>query len=309
MPKPSVVTPKKNKARTFFASLCGTIAISLILSSLFMVWLNRTLTNTDTYVKTVAPLATKPEIQTFIAQKTSESFVNSGTVTDLANSLLPSSQASGLAVDQLKPLIQTVIDTNVLKVVQSPEFAKLWTNTNRTAHASIVKQLDSNTPGLQIDLQPMLEGVLIQLKATQLAPFVDQVDIKPNTAVISLNNSGIDQVHKYYNNITAATWLIVVLSVIFLVLAVVLSTNHAKTFRRTMFGTGILSLLFGLSIIATPYINLGNNVDQTTKQAIVVFAQTILHGLQTSSLVLGVACIVAALVSKLISLQTAKKTS
>jgi hypothetical protein len=39
------------------------------MSSILVVWANRTLTDTATYTQTVAPLVTQPEVQQFVADK------------------------------------------------------------------------------------------------------------------------------------------------------------------------------------------------------------------------------------------------
>jgi len=59
--------------RTFFAGLAGTLAVYLLLTGITSVWLMRTLTDTPTFVQTVAPLATKPAIQKFVAKTVAES--------------------------------------------------------------------------------------------------------------------------------------------------------------------------------------------------------------------------------------------
>ena len=305
---PNQKTPQNaphHHVRTFFAAIFGTLAVSLVLSSLVIVWLNRTLTDTSTYVKTVTPLATKPAIQNLVAQKVSQQIIDNATTSDLASTLLPAQVSQQAEV--LKPQLQAIIEKNILTVVQSPAFLTLWTNTNQTAHASLIKQLNDNTPGLTINLQPVVDGVLMQLKTTQLAPFVDKLDIKPNAAVITLKNSGIEKAHTYYQDFQKATWFVVFLAAVFSVLTIVISVNHAKTFRRTAIGAGVMALLLGLSITIASKITINSGADVATRQAAVVFASTLLHNLQMSSLLLGITLIVAAVVSKLISKARSKK--
>jgi hypothetical protein len=290
-PQTPQTTQPHHRVRTFFASLFGILAISLVLSSLVIVWLNRTLTDTNTYVKTVAPLATKPAVQVFIAQKASDELVKNAPIDDLAKALLPAGQDSGKTVDQLKLLLQPIIYNNVLKVVQAPAFVTLWENTNQTAHAAFIKQINSGSPSITLDLNPTVTGVINQLKTTQLAQFSDKIDTKPDSAKIDLAGSGIEKAHKYYQDFQKATWFIVALTTLCLVLAVIISVHHLKTLRRMLFGTGILTLLFAFSIWATSYISVGNSNDLVTKNAIVAIVQTLLHNLQLASVIIGVVCI------------------
>src|SRR5260221_12672135 len=106
---------QSHKVRTFFASIFGIIAVGLIMLSMTVVWLNRTLTDTTTFVQTVSPLASKPAIQNFVAQKVSEQLLNSAPTQDLAKMLLPAGQLSGLIPDDhLKMATKPVIDSTVL---------------------------------------------------------------------------------------------------------------------------------------------------------------------------------------------------
>src|SRR5262249_20128562 len=89
-------SPKKHHfIRTPLASLCGTIALALIFSSILVVWLNRTLTDTTTYVSTVTPLVTKPAVQTFLADTITDQIVKQAPIDDIAHAILPAGQADG----------------------------------------------------------------------------------------------------------------------------------------------------------------------------------------------------------------------
>jgi hypothetical protein len=74
--KKQKLTVKHHKLRSFFSSIFGIIAVFLIMASISVVWLNRTLVSTSTYVGTVAPMVTKPAIQNMIADKVSTQLIN-----------------------------------------------------------------------------------------------------------------------------------------------------------------------------------------------------------------------------------------
>ncbi|MDQ5972370.1 MAG: hypothetical protein QG553_529 [Patescibacteria group bacterium] len=298
-----------HRVRTILASLCGTLAISLILSSLVLVWLNRTLTDTPTFVKTVAPLSTKPEIQNFIAQKTSEQLVKNTSAQELANLLLPNNQVAGQAAAQLQGEMQPIIYKNILAAVQSPQFSTLWKTTNQTVHSALINQLNSNSEQVTIDFNPVMAGVVEQLKTTQLAPVADNIVIEENAAKVNLTDTRLKQAHDTYVRFHQATWLVVVVTVLLLVASVWLSVHHVKTFRRIAMGAGLGSLLFSLSIYIATHVSLGNTTDALTQKATAKLLETLLHNLQISSLILGIVCVSLAILSKIYSVVTEKKAT
>lgn len=295
-----------HRARTFFASLFGIIAVWLILASVITVWLNRTLTDTNTYVAVVAPLATKPAVQDFVAQKVTEQLIKNAPTPDLASGLLPASQVNQETVDQLKTALQPVIYANVLKVVSSPAFATTWKDVNQAAHTALVNQMTTGSDQLTLDLHPVVVDVVNQLKTTQLAPISDQITIEPNTGTLNLKNSGVSEVHRYYQDIQRGTIAIVVAAVLAVVLSVILSVHHAKTIRRILMGTGVMLVLLAASIEVPALVAL-KITDAATQQVVVVIVQSLLRNLQIAALVGGVVCIVASLGSKLYSTLRTKK--
>lgn len=302
MPNSAKLTPtaqtKTHKFRTFFASIAGIIAIYLILSSITVVWLNRTLTDTSVYVDTVAPLVQKPAIQTYIAQKVTNELVTNAPTNSLASALLPASEINTVqSTTQLQALLKPVLQSTVLQIVQSPSFLELWRNTNRTADAALVAQLNSNSSQLQLDLSPAINGIINELKASKLSSIANQITINTNSAKIDIKGVGVNKAHRFYKLFQEGTIAIVVAAILMMGLSVWLSVQHGKTARRILMGTGILALLEALILKAPDYIKLGGS-DQVTQAAIRAFAEAILRNLELASLVIGVVCIAAALSSK-----------
>ena len=292
------VQSKSHKVRTFFSAIAGIIAIYLILASVTVVWLNQTLTNTNTYVNTVAPLVKKPAIQSFIAQKVSDQIINNAPTQNLATTLLPASELSANQTpSQIKSMLSPVIQSDVLQIVKSNSFATLWKNTNQTANAELVSQLNGNSGQVQLDLSPAVNGVINELKASQLSPVANKISISPNTGKLDIKNSGVSKVHHYYKLFQAGTIAIVVCAVLAVLLSILLSIHHAKTIRRILVGVGILALLQALALEAPRYITT-KGMDQVTQNAVRAFAEAIFHNLQLANLILGIVCILGAIGSK-----------
>ncbi len=294
-----------HRIRTVLAALFGILAVVLILSSLVSVWLNRTLTDTPTYVAAVAPLATKPDIQSFVAQKISDELVKNAPTQELANALLSPSQIAGQTPQQLKILLQPVVYNTVLTTVRSPSFAELWKNTNQTAHAQLTSQLNSNSSIVSLDLTPVLVSVTDQLRTTPLGDIGSQAKISPNAGKVNLQGSGIYQARTTYQRFKQSTILVIILTLVAIALSVIISVHHIKTIRRILMGSGIICLFLAASI-QLPLLITVKGSDLTTQKAAAVMIQTIFRNLQLASLVLGFVLVSAALASKIFDVVRAK---
>src|SRR5229473_3289922 len=91
--------------RTMVSALFGAIAVILIAAGILVVWANRTLTDTNTYVQTVGPVIERPELQDFVATKVTNQLLESAPAPDMASTLLPADQAAGKTPEQLQVLL------------------------------------------------------------------------------------------------------------------------------------------------------------------------------------------------------------
>lgn len=296
MPNKNTNTPKAHRVRTVFASLFGILAVFLILSSVISVWLNRTLTDTPTYVAVVSPLATKPDIQNFIAKKASEALAKNVPPQEAAVALLPP-EALQQTPEQINAQLQPIVYNNVLKVISSPTFATIWTQANQTAHSSLVNQLNSDNDQLNLNLNPVIVAVTQQLGTTGLAPVASDIEITPDMGQVSLQGTGIAKAHSYYKLFKRSTIVVIVAALLSLLVSILLSVHHLKTIRRILISTGLMLLLLAASIQAPSIIAI-KLTDVETQKALVVIMQSIFHNLQVASLIGGLGCIVVAVGTK-----------
>lgn len=134
------------------------LACVLALFSVAAVWTDRTLSNTDQYVKTVAPLADDPAVQAALANQITATVMDNvdidGLVTDALTTLAKqpnvpprvSAALPGLAVP-ITNGVESFTRTEVSKILATPQFATVWEQVNRIAHQQIVKLLEGNQTG------------------------------------------------------------------------------------------------------------------------------------------------------------------
>jgi hypothetical protein len=141
----------RHRWRTIVAVLL--IVIGCVLAPLagVAVWARNQVTNTDRYVRTVAPLAADPAIQAAVADQITTQIFTYLDVQGLTNQAVDALAEQGLRpqlADRLRGLagplasgIQSFVRTEVAKIVQSQAFADAWTQANRVAHQALVKAL------------------------------------------------------------------------------------------------------------------------------------------------------------------------
>ena len=147
----------RQRWRTIVAVLL--IVIGCVLAPLagVAVWTRNQVTNTDRYVRTVAPLASDPAIQQAVADQITAQIFTYLDVQGLTNQAVDALAAQGLrpqVADRLRgfagPLssgIQSFVRTEVDKIVQSQAFADAWVQANRVAHQALVRALTGQGDG------------------------------------------------------------------------------------------------------------------------------------------------------------------
>jgi hypothetical protein len=121
------------------------LACILAVLSVVVVFTRNQLLNTDTYVATVAPLASDPAIQTQVAKQVSANLIARTNVQQRVKDALPS--RAGFLAAPLTSELQAAINQATLKAVQSPQFEKAWTAANRASHTQLVNLLTGSQQG------------------------------------------------------------------------------------------------------------------------------------------------------------------
>jgi len=117
------------------------VVLACILSvlSVVTVFARNQLLNTDTYVNTVAPLASNPAIQTQVAKQVSQNLITRTDVEARVKEALP--PKAGFLATPITSGLETVTNELALRVVQSKQFYTLWVGVNRASHKQLVALL------------------------------------------------------------------------------------------------------------------------------------------------------------------------
>lgn len=278
----SATAPKPksgHRIRTFWSVVLITVACLLAPISVVAVWANGEVSNTDRYVATVAPLASDPAIQQAVSARVSTAILQRldvpaltqqavSAITDNRN-LDPRKTAALTALaGAVNGGVEGLIKDKVAQVVQSPQFATLWTQANTKAHEQINAALSGEDSGavqiqndeIVLDLGDVVAAVKTKLvdDGLTVAEKIPTVD----TQIVLFQSNSISRVQTAYSALDKiGTWLPIVAALLALIGVFV-----AKDSRKGLLGFGIgLTLSMAASGLAFGFfrMELLNNLPPT----------------------------------------------
>jgi hypothetical protein len=245
-------TRRGHLPRRISAWVLVVLASILIPVSVISVWAIRTVTNTDQYVETMAPLARNPVIVDGLATRATDALFSTHVVQNKVTAALPKSA---------KPLVAPIV-TEVhsyvyglaLQVFSSPKFGKLWDTLNRRSHEAVINVLTGKQTPLQkklakggqiaLNLSPALNNVISELDSHGVTLFNPVKAV--STQGVSFTVVSKQQVSKFsglFNLVVKLKWAVPVIALVLAILAVALALERRKTLLRLAVGVALMSLL------------------------------------------------------------------
>ena len=288
---PAKKPPRARKTRGVIAWILVVLTSLLIPIAVVSVWAIRTVTNTDQYVATMAPLARNDVIVNHLADKATAALFSTHVVQDKVTAALPAK-----AKPLVSPLVNQVHDYIhgvALQVFQSPKFGKLWDTLNQHSHAAVVDILTGKQSKVT---QRFEQGGAIVLKVT---PALQQIQDKLNARgvrlfnpVKSISQQGVaitivskDQVAKFsgfFNLVVKLRWVIPIVALLLAAIGIAVAAKRRKTLLRMAIGVGLVTLLLlaGLSLGRITFTNQATKHHLDTGVATAVW-DTLLRFLKT----------------------------
>jgi hypothetical protein len=237
------------------------------------VWARNQVTNTDRYVRTVAPLASDPAIQQAIADQITAQIFTYLDVPGLTNQTVDALAERGLGprvADQLRGFagpvasgIQSFVRTEVGKVVQSQAFADAWVQANRVAHQALVKTLTGQGDGavtvagdtVNLNLAPFIQIVKERLVegGFGLAERIPEV----NASFVLFDVKDLTRVRSAFDLLnTLGIWLPII-AVVLIGVGVVVAKDHRRALVGAAVGVaaGMVGLGLSLAVFRTIYLD------------------------------------------------------
>ncbi len=236
----------QGRGRGIAAWVIFTIAAILLPIALTAFWAQRTLTDTERYVATVAPLSEDPTIQQAVGTLVTDKAVAQLDVSNRLDNILPP------ALHPLAPIlaggVTTLITRGVDAFLTSPDFHQLWVSINKTIQRSLIAALSGNPTGpvtIQGDQVILDTGDALTAVKQKLVdkgiPFAADIPIpaKADREVVLLTSPQLQTARTAYAiGQPVAQWLIYLVLALF-ILALVLVRNKP----RMILGLGIAALI------------------------------------------------------------------
>lgn len=236
----------QGRGRGIAAWVIFTIAAILLPIALTAFWAQRTLTDTERYVATVAPLSEDPTIQRAVSTLVTDKTVAQLDVENRLNTILPP------ALHPLAPILAGGVTTLITRAVDtflaSPDFHQLWVTINQAVQKSLVAAL-SGTPSGSVSIrgdQVILDtgDALTAVKQKLVdkgVPFAADIPIPPQAdrEVVLLTSPQLSTARTAYAiGQPIAQWLIYAVLALF-VIALIMVRNRP----RMVVGLGIAALI------------------------------------------------------------------
>ncbi len=253
---------RRGRAHTFSSWVLLVLAFLLAIVSILVVFVRNEVLNTDTYVGTVAPLASNPAIQTAIADQVSQQLLAQGDVTDKVRRALP--PRASFRATPIADGLGTVVTTATLKFVQSKAFEKLWVQMNRRAHGQIVTLLTGGSKGslstsngtVTLDTSMVADQVIKQLDANGITVF-NSVSTSKLPKFTLIRSTQLVRAQRVTRDLNKLALLLPLLTVVCLAGAVLLARNRRRglEYAAGTLAVAMALLLVALSIGRTGYLN------------------------------------------------------
>jgi len=240
---------RPSRGRGITAVILFIIASLLLPIGVLTFWGQQTVTDTDRYVETVAPISADPAIQDAVATVVSSQVTSSLNLDAALSGYLP---ANGqVLVGPLTAALDTLIDRAVRAVLASPRFNQAWLRINEAAQKSLMALLEGNQNGplqvntsgqIVLDTTSLYEAVRAELVSSGTA-FADKLPatIPPaaDKQVVLLQSDQFARAQTAYAlTKPLATWLLF-LAIALFAIAIALSRRRP----RMVLATGIAVLV------------------------------------------------------------------
>lgn len=260
-----------DRTRSPRGALAAVSAVFLILAcvlapfAVVAVWAQTQISDTDEYVRTMAPLAEDPAVRTDVAAEVTATVLASVQVDQVTQDLLTSLAGQpnvpprvAAALPALAGPITTGVEnftrTEVTKILASDEFVKLWGQMNRRAHDQVVRLLAGDPNGavtaqgdtVTLNLGPIIAHVKQELvnRGFTLAENIPDVD----RSILLVQSPAVTKAQSAYRLLnTLGTWLPLLVVGLFVV-GVVTAADRRRALLRGALGIVATMLLAGVAL-------------------------------------------------------------
>jgi hypothetical protein len=266
--------PKKKSSgvRTFFAWLLAILAVITIVLAVDAVWVQTTLTDTDTFVDTLDPLLRDEAVAEVVAIKIAEGVVEATELEARVGETLPAEIAFLAA--PITGAIRDLTSTTAQTIMQTDAFGSLWNQATRVTHTAVSAVLSGNDGVLEaeggsvsINLDTIAEPVVDTLgeSGLDLTALVGE-DFTLGSIELYQDDS-LAEVQAVAQGVKTAGWLIPLIALVLIVLAIVVAADRRRMVAILGFGTAIGMLVMLVALRLARRFTVGAIEDELSQSA------------------------------------------
>lgn len=134
-------TPAKvNWFRRLSAWLLVVLSATLIITSVFLIWIQRTVLETETWTDKTTQIIQTNSVQDDVTKKVTDELFSQINIQQVVEEALPE-RAAPLSAP-IASGIEGFVKEKTKEVIASPQFAKVWVDVNTASHESLVKSIE-----------------------------------------------------------------------------------------------------------------------------------------------------------------------
>ncbi|WP_323186587.1 hypothetical protein [Streptomyces sp. NBC_00878] len=264
---------RHRRLRYSAASVLLLLAFLLAPLAVVAAWIDSEVADTDRYVQTVAPIATEPSVQNTVTDRLTKRVVDSVDVAAFTAAVAQTLRREGARPQVIQgakaltgPLtsaLNSAVHDIVDKVVTSDQFAEVWDDANRQAHAAVVKVLtgegssavQAGDDSIDLNLGTVIDNVKQKLVDRGFDQAAKIPDVDKTITLFKTDKLNEAQNAMRLLNVIG-TWLPVVVLVL-AALAIGSAPAHRVALMATAIGVGIMMivLLVGLAVMRQVYLD------------------------------------------------------
>ncbi len=238
------------------------LACVLAVVSVFVVFVRNELLNTDAYLRTVAPLASNPAIQSAVATRVSHRLIAQTNVEQQVKQALPAK--AGFLAPPITSGLQNVTERITLTMVQSSQFQSLWVAANRSSHKQLVALLTGSKEGalgsangeVTLDLTQVEAQAKRALDAKGITVF-DKVPLTNGPRLVLFRSTQLVHVQRLTRLLNHLALVLPVVTLLCLAGGVALTMDRRRGLVRAATGLAISMalILVGASVARNLYLS------------------------------------------------------
>jgi len=232
----------RRRWKTILSWVLLVLACLLAVVSVLVVFARNEVLNTDSYLKTVTPLASDPAVQAAVAKRVSAKLIEETNLQQRVKNALPAK--AGFLATPITSGVENVTDQIALRFVQSEQFQRLWVAANRRSHRQMVALLTGSTEGafqahhgeVTVDLSQIEGQVKRGLDARGITVF-DKVPTVKGPSLVLLRSTQLAKIQRLTRALDRLALLLPIVTVLLFAGAVLLNRNRRRGLVRA--GAGL----------------------------------------------------------------------